>query len=173
MKLKKYINQIKVRHTSKCREAMYRVCTAIPWKVRDKYYKTRDFFFPRNQWARDVIPNHWSDKTTLIPDLMFAGVIDFVDNEKVFDRVVLTKKHKKELREVYEWAKTGRIELQNQIDKAYPEIASDKSLLDYRTFNTETYEDLYAEVIRLEAIRDKMNTKHLTWIVKNRHMFWV
>lgn len=37
--------------------------------------------FPKNEWARKVIPNTYRDKDTIIEDILIAAVIDFVENE--------------------------------------------------------------------------------------------
>jgi hypothetical protein len=142
----------------------------IPVSISDRWYKVRCWFNPRNKWATNVIPNQWSDKTYLIPEFLFAAIIDFIDGEKAIEKVVWSKKVEKDLMEIYRWAKVDRKEFQDKIDAAYPSI----SLNELMTFtpNKKTYEELYGEVNRLEAEFDKLDTKYLTWIVKNRKLLW-
>ena len=39
--------------------------------------------FPKNAWARKVVPNLWCDKPELIQDFLFACIIDFVEKEPI------------------------------------------------------------------------------------------
>ena len=143
----------------------------IPWRIRDKWNALCYWLKPRNRWATKVIPNHWSDKTYLIPEFLFASIIHFIEGEKALQNNVWQKKKEKELLEVYAWAKNGRKEFQEKIDKAYPEF-NGKFPWDNENMNKETYEQVYGEVNRLEAEIEKIDTKHLTWIVKNRQILW-
>ena len=44
--------------------------------------------FPRNAWARKIIPHTYSDKVELIQDFLFASIIDFVEkNPKVISLI--------------------------------------------------------------------------------------
>ena len=144
----------------------------IPWRIRDKWNALCYWLKPRNRWATKVIPNHWSDKTYLIPEFLFASIIHFIEGEKALQNTVWQKKKEKELLEVYAWAKNGRKEFQEKIDKAYPEIPKYADTLDWINNCKESYEELYGEVNRLEAEIEKIDTKHLTWIVKNRQILW-
>ena len=71
--------------------------------------------------------------------------------------------------EVYDWAKTGRAAFREKIEKAYP--ISDP----YTTMSgldKQAYKKLYAKADGLEAEMEKIETKHLLWIVKNRASLW-
>ena len=50
-------------------------------KKRQWYEKVTCRIWPKNQWARDAIPNIWSDKMSLIEDFLFAVIVDFVEKE--------------------------------------------------------------------------------------------
>ena len=152
-------------------DVKYRLRSMIPYKIRFKWNDLCCYINPRNRWATDVIPNHWSDKTYLIPEFLFASIIHFIEGEKAREMTVWQKKKEKELLEVYAWAKNGRKEFQEKIDKAYPEF-NGKFPWDNENMNKETYEQVYGEVNRLEAEIEKIDTKHLTWIVKNRQILW-
>lgn len=154
-------------------DVKYRLCSMIPYKIRFKWNDLCCYINPRNRWATDVIPDYWSDKTFLIREFLFAAVIDFIEGEKALETTVWSKKKEKELLEVYTWAKTGCKEFQEKIDKAYPErIPKYTDTLDWINNRKESYEELYGEVNRLEAEIEKIDTKHLTWIVKNRQILW-
>ena len=153
-------------------DVKYRLHSMIPYKIRFKWNDLCCYINPRNRWATKVIPNHWSDKTYLIPEFLFASIIHFIEGEKALQNTVWQKKKEKELLEVYAWAKNGRKEFQEKIDKAYPEIPKYADTLDWINNCKESYEELYGEVNRLEAEIEKIDTKHLTWIVKNRQILW-
>jgi hypothetical protein len=177
--MKDSIKQIKVKDESLITgiratyyNVKYGLRSMIPYKIRNKWNAVCYWINPRNRWATDVIPNHWSDKTYLIPQFLFAAIIHFVDGEKALETTVWPKKKEKELLEAYAWAKMGRKEFQDKIDKAYPEIPKNADALDWMNSRKETFEELYGEVNRLEAELEKIDTKHLTWIVKNRQILW-
>ena len=153
-------------------DVKYRLRNMIPYKIRFKWNDLCCYINPRNRWATDVIPDYWSDKTFLIREFLFAAVIDFIEGEKALEMTVWPKKKEKELLEVYAWAKTGCKEFQEKIDKAYPEIPKYADTLDWINNREEPYEESYGEVNRLEAEIEKIDTKHLTWIVKNRQILW-
>lgn len=48
---------------------------------RELWRKIRDFFCPKNKWLTKVIPNGWHDKPELLEKVMFAFLVDFVENE--------------------------------------------------------------------------------------------
>lgn len=73
---------------------------------KDKFIEnTWTKIFPKNAWARKIIPHTYSDKPELIQDFLFASIIDFVENEPVYDIDWLSDKKRKEI-----WSK---------IDKSY------------------------------------------------------
>jgi len=171
--MKNSIKQLKIKdeHDFTKFQRLYYTCSfnlrcMIPWRIRDKWNALCYWLKPRNRWATRVIPNHWSDKTYLIPEFLFASIIHFIEGEKALQNNVWQKKKEKELLEVYAWAKNGRKEFQEKIDKAYPEFNGKFP------YYKETYEQVYGEVNRLEAEIEKIDTKHLTWIVKNRQILW-
>lgn len=143
--------------------------TLIPHKVYDKWVELREWINPRNSWATNVIPNRWSDKTYLIPEFLFAAIIHFIEGEKALETTVWAIKKEIEVMEVYDWAKTGRAAFREKIEKAYP------ASIQYTTIaglDKRGYKELYGKVERLEAEMEKIETKHLVWIVKNRANLW-
>ena len=45
------------------------------------YRAVVDWFFPKQRWLTRKIPNHWCDKVELIPRVLFASIIHFVEKE--------------------------------------------------------------------------------------------
>lgn len=149
------------------------------WYWKDKWYALKCFFRNRNKWVIDSIPRTWIDKDTVYTKILFAGIINYVEEEKCFETIMWVtpqeKKHKKKIEEIYKWAKTGRKELQDKIENAYPPLESPITLpMRYASQedNKKTYEELYGEVNRLEALLYKTDTDYMVWIVKFRNVLW-
>ena len=58
------------------------------WFWLDIYYKVICFFTPQQKWLLDVIPNTWKDKPELILDVLYACVVNYVEEEECFERIV-------------------------------------------------------------------------------------
>lgn len=154
-------------------------CQMIPYSWKRFYRdKVRPIFAPQNVALRKVIPRTWADKTHLIPVWLYATVIDYVEAEKGLecweyqDEEHIAKKQAPMLKEVYEFAKTGRDELIKAIDDAHPPLPKEGIVEYLNRTEKEPYEVMYAEVIKLEAKLDELDNKYLTWIVLNRELFW-
>jgi len=106
-------------------------------------------------------------------NILFAGIIHYVEKEQPFERVIWKtpeeKKAKKKILEVYKWAKAGKFELQKKIDDAYPEMTLDKI---EDGISAKTYKQLYGEVIKLEKLLEDTNTEHMVWLIENRKILW-
>lgn len=137
------------------------------WR-HDVVYPVTSWFNPKQKWLTRVIPNTWCDKTELIPQLLFACLIDFVEKEKglgqldidwskeleaghvsqgYVDNVIKTYT---ELRDVYNYIKTERAQLEKQHNESYPDYPLPPEL------EGKGYYEVYAETNRLEKlINDK------------------
>ena len=157
----------------------------IWWDI-DRFYKDQisTRIRPRQKWLTKQIPRSWNDKVTLIPDVLYAMVIHFVDvdGEDCFNVTDFAasglEEEEKMLRQIYAWAKTGRAEFAKRIGLAYPELPkNDKGDVDLNAWcnqerTPESYERDYGEVSRLEAELEKRDTEYLRWIVTNRRIMW-
>lgn len=128
----------------------------------------RCIFVPQNRWATRVVPRTWRDKTGLIPELLYAAIIDFVEQEKCFEvtdwnDTEETRRLAAELREIYTWAKTGRAEFQERVRKSIEDVSMDdwlKSDVNWDEYN------------RLTNEMEQWDTRCLEWIVKWRGILW-
>lgn len=159
------LNMIKYWHKIQDR---YDIFTMWFWK--DLKYKISCFFRHRNQWVVDAIPRDWRDKDTIYEEILFAGIINFIEGEKALEVTAWKSSHKKKLIEIYNWAKTGRHELNEKIKNSYPEVSLEE--IGKKESIGESYLELYGEVIELEKLLENTNTKHLTWLIKNRKILW-
>lgn len=172
------IKQVKIKEITKFQKmcgVAHNMRRHIRWAIYDRYSRIRDFIFPRNRWASKVIPNHWSDKTYLIPKFLFAAIVHFIEDEKGVEKTVWKIKKEKELMEVYDWVKTGRAQLQEKIDKAYEMhhviLMTSDDMHKWHDATSKLFD--FTEAYRLEAEMEKIETKHLIWIIKNRATLWL
>ena len=150
-----------------------------PWWRHDKWYGIKCFFFPKTKWIRKALDNGWHDLDYCYTQILFAGIINYVEGEKCFETIMWVtpqeKRHKKKIEEIYKWAKTGRKELQLKIENAYPPFE-----VGWLTkLNTKTqqeckddYELKYGELNRLEKLLYDTDTKHLNWLISYRNTLW-
>ena len=140
------------------------------WDIKDFYHRRiKRMFKPFNKELVKVIPRReWKDKTTIIPDFLYACVIDFVEVEKCFEHNDYTE-HNKDfavmLMIVYDFAKFGRKELNKKVNDAL-NVAHDK-------IGELTYEERYGEMNKCETELADMEKRYMTWIVNNVDNFWV
>jgi hypothetical protein len=145
-----------------------------PYYWRDLKYKISCFFNHRNKWVIKAIPREWRDKDTVFEEILFAGIINFVEGEEALTTVEWSKEHEEKILEIYHWAKTGRHELEKKMMAAYPKenpIFKDGKF-NYTNCSKKSYEELYGEVNRLENLLNDTNTKHLVWLIENRAILW-
>jgi hypothetical protein len=151
-----------------------RLWYALPYKVRDYYYDMHDWLFPKNKWASKIIPNHWTDKTHLIPEFLYAAVIDFVENERALELFEWDKKDKGKIEKIYNWAKFERFAFLKDIEDSYPSIGINdiETMFNSNEYDVASSKELYAKTKKLKAQFEKIETQHLTWIVQNRSKLW-
>lgn len=156
----------------------------LKWDWNHFYYnQISSRIWPRQRWLTRQIPRTWQDKTTLIPHVLYAMVIHFVDEdgEDCFNSTDYVNSgladFETKLREVYAWAKTGRAEFQKRVDDALPSASIEwkelgNGLLEMVDTSGLTYEEKYGEHNRLEAEFRAKDTEYLVWIVSQRDQFW-
>lgn len=164
----------------------------IPYQIRDGWYKIKCFFKPHGKKYRAAIPNTWTDVSMLIKDVNFAFVKGFYEDEYLkgivdWNSDEYNRKFAKWLESAYKYITIDRPALQKQMDAAYPETnfndmfdepKTDEHGRVTRTMKSckelygKSYEEIYSEVNRLEALIDKKDTKILTEIIKYRQYFW-
>jgi hypothetical protein len=147
------------------------------------------FFNPRQIWLIKKIPNHWCDKVELIRIVLFECLVDFVDGEKCFEvlcwgeneedykhygenwqQIVQEKQEEKaKILKCYDYITKQRPQLSIDLDKAYPEFDIDDMLQVRKTIN---YLDTYGEVIRIEALIEKLDKETLSTILELRERLW-
>jgi hypothetical protein len=133
----------------------------IWWKIERFYdYQIRYRLFPRQRWLTKQIPNEWCDKPELIADILFACIVNFVEEEKCFevnswhctdeyfgyDR----RKEKKIIEDCYRYAKL-RKKLEEQVWKS---------------------RDNFSISIAMENLYNKCETHYCQKILEVRQYLW-
>jgi hypothetical protein len=168
------------------------------WDIR---YKISAFFNPRQKWLTKTIPNTWCDKVSLIPHLLFTCLVHYVEQEEGLNdnydyAEELEKGHvsqqyvdsvmetDRELREVYNYIKVERSQLEEQHENSYPTPTSKatdffvkgadghytmRSCEDLYGF---PYEEAYAETHRLEALIEEKDMWAMNTIIKHYQKMW-
>lgn len=166
----------------------------LPYSWQRFYYDhIKTIFKPHHSRLRKAIPRQWSDLTSLIVDVNFEMIKSFYEDE--YSKGIVDwqadERHSefaKWLEASYKYITVERPELQKQMDAAYPEATNlddwkgeqhtDKSGNVSWTMKTceerygKSYEEVYGEVNRLEALIDKKDTEVLTELIKRRDYFW-
>ena len=167
----------------------------------DLHYKVKCFFNPKQEWLTDVIPDTYCDKVELIPRLLFACLVDYVEVECKQDHVhdlehdwseqiknkIVTQDYvdrlmirDSELLEAYEYIKRGRPSLDERIDAAYPKDLDFDSAFKLSGDSSQHYEyspskersECYKEVNRLETIKHEKDKKYMRVIIKHHQSLW-
>ncbi len=139
-----------------------------PWFWRDLRSNIRVALLPSpNRWVWKNIPKQWRDVDYIYETVLFDGLVNYVEKEKGLEATIHEPSMSDMIKEIYHWAKIGRDELQNDINKSYEGITLD-------SIHKQTPEHVIKmnESNRLEKLLDDTNTKHMTWLVENRHYLW-
>lgn len=147
----------------------------------DVIHPITTWFNPRQKWLTDVIPTRWCDKPELLVAVNFAILVDFVESEKglsqldidwddelknghvsqgYVDQVILIYG---ELRDVYNYIKTERPDLEKQLNDSYPPYPDSSGV---------PYAVAYAETNRLEKLIEQRETWALNKIIEHRGVLW-
>lgn len=163
---------------------------ALYWFFYRNFRSAKDFyrkwvirtFKPYNTKIRAQIPTRdWKDKEQIITDVLYACIIDFVENERnstemheidyskpdeYGERAMLEKqnKDKEMILIIYSWAKSRRNHTLKQIEEALDEASERTGKL--------SYEDRYGDMNKLEEYLLKKDNEYLNWIINNRGILW-
>lgn len=140
-------------------------------------------FKPLNTEIRATIPTReWHDKVTIIRDVLFAIVVDFVEkeggaqiietppdvSETERDAIISQNIRNQHILNIYDWIKTERPKLEIKLSNAYPKFVN----WDAFTSSNKSYDELYGEVNKIDKLIEETDANHLKWIVENRGYFW-
>jgi hypothetical protein len=153
------------------------------WR-HDVVYPVTSWFNPKQKWLTREIPNTWCDKVELVPRLLFACLIDFVENEKGLSQLDIDWKEElenghvsqeyvdnaiktyTELLNVYGYIKIERALLQKLLDESYPPYPLPPELKGLG------YKELYGETNRLNELITKKDQWAMHAIVTHVGCLW-
>ena len=125
--------------------------------------------FPKNAWARKIIPHTYSDKPELIQDFLFASIIDFVDNEPTeYTDWESSNEHKqtwKTINNLYKFAKYTLPARRNRLNEMMSELYDEKSLMEFVDKSDDPrYEEMSALEKQTETeIQQNLDRKSVVW----------
>ncbi len=142
----------------------------VPYRLRNWWDNhVRTIYAPQHSALRKSIPKTWCDLDGCIESFLFACVIDFVEGEEGLkdwegqdlywgppwpDGAINPRRQQAAmLREVYEWAKTGRQKAEDAMFAVGPKNG-------------------YAEWRRIEDEMEAKTERYLKWIVEYRGYMW-
>ena len=129
--------------------------------------------FPKNAWARKIIPHTYSDKPELIQDFLFACIIDFVENEPIDMTDWQSYKKRAEIyrniENLYKFAKYTLPARRKRLEELMSELYDEKSLME---FVDKSDDPRYEEMSVLEKQTETEIQQNLLQIVKIREYLW-
>ena len=171
-------------------------------------YHTR-WFNPRQKWLTKKIPKTYCDCVDLPWICLSEILIHFVEVEEGLESIwgdnylndpyvsddyrLAREPVRKELEEIYEYVKTGRPQLQKELDESYPEPINGGCMLDYSIPIIEedgktvmkyremksceeiygmSFKEAYFKVHMFEALIEERDTWAMTGIINNRQFLW-
>ncbi len=138
------------------------------YRVLNRFYyeQVSSRIWPRQAWVTKAAGRTWCDKTELIPTILFAAIVHFIEEEDCFGTTVIDEPIASELRAVYAWAKTGRAAAYQAMDDSWHPGPLFKGPADPpATGSMEEYQ-------RLEGVAVAQDTAYLVWIVTHRDYLW-
>ena len=164
----KYPVQFFVRNTS---ENFWITLSVWKDKIIDN---TWGRIFPKNKWARKIIPHTYSDKVELIKDFLFASIVDFIENEPIeFTDWESSETHKNAFRRInkcYAFIKKEMPEKQSKIDELMNDLYGDKELDELLSFERE--DEMYNEINKLSKALEEEIQFYCVEIVSLRNFLW-
>jgi hypothetical protein len=131
-------------------------------KFRNKY------FTHNNKWAHEAVDYiEYHDKTEMIPNFLFAAIVDFIEGEEAFERILWEEgdfpKVKKQLEEIYNYIKKVRPYLEKRELKGYDFASANRTL---------PFKQQYRYVHFYEQLKEKSDTKYMNKIIELRGYLW-
>jgi hypothetical protein len=130
--------------------------------------------FPKNKWARKIIPHTYSDKVELIKDFLFASIVDFIENEPTeFIDWESSETHTDAFRRInkcYTFIVKEMPEKQNKIDELMDDLYGGKDITDFYTVDQE--DELFNEINKLSNELEDEIQFYCVEIVSLRNFLW-
>jgi hypothetical protein len=161
--------------------------------LKDLKENLRTVVSPENTEIRNAIPKKWVDISELIVQVNFAMIKSFYEKEYLNGHVDwnFNQEHKSFadwLEKVYHYITVEKPKLELDLNNAYPQVDitfEEEFTPEYENNNSnvyrmksleetygKTYQEVYGEVHRIEALIFSKETEILTQMVQYRDHFW-
>lgn len=144
----------------------------LPYRFRNWWTNhVRTIYAPQHVELRAAIPKTWSDLTGVIPEFLYACIISFVEKEDGLeswesqDHGHPARRNAAMLKEVYEWAKTGRKAEEDRIMDMHPPFKSGTSIIEWLNEENAERDAAYKRVHEAEDAMEEKDSRYLQWIV--------
>ena len=130
--------------------------------------------FPKNRWARKIIPHTYTDKVELIKDFLFASIVDFIENEPTeLTDWESNKVHTDAFRRInkcYAFIVKELPEKQNKIDELMDDLYGNRELGDF--FNEDVEDEMFDEINKLSKELEEEIQFYCVEVVSLRNFLW-
>lgn len=144
----------------------------LPYPLRNWWTNhVRTIYAPQHSSLRAAVPKTWADLTSVIPAFLYAAIIDFVEREKGLeswehqDPEHPAKQNAAMLKEVYEWAKTGRAAEDQRILDMHPPFKSGSNIIEWLNEENAERDEAYKRVWAAEKEMEERDSRYMQWIV--------
>lgn len=148
-----------------------RIKYLIPYKIKDFYrMKIRTLYKPHHSRIRKAIPRYWYDLDYIAILVNFEIIKSFYEDEYKDGPVDWNsddahKDFARWLEKAYKYITKYRPELEEKIEKAYPDTSTFPS-------NKSSYNKLYGKVDKLEKELFDKDTEVIVEMIKRRQFLW-
>jgi len=128
---------------------------------------------PRQKMRNALFTSKWVDLVELVPQFHFQAIIEFVENEKAFEKIVWddslnpkTTEAGIKLKEYYNYVKIVRPFLLEKLSQAYEKAYENVEI------TAELNDSRYKEVDEIEKQIKAKDTELCIWVIQNRDFLW-
>ena len=132
----------------------------MKYRLNDCWYNIKCFFFPKQRWLTKTIPNTWCDKVALLPDIVFASLIHFVEEEEGLNS--------RTWKDTYPDGSSFDItHIEKDLRRAYRYATKVRGRLEKKTWQTK-----YPHSIYFDKLYNKCETHYAMLILQHREYLW-
>jgi hypothetical protein len=161
------------KHIKKEYPIQYWLRENFQYSLRRFYNSVKDLknkiINPRQKMRNALFTSKWVDLVELVPQFHFQAIIEFVETEKAFEKIVWdnslnpkTTEAGIKLKEYYNYVKVERPLLLEKLSQAYENVEITAELNDSR----------YKEVDEIDKQIKTKDTELCIWVIQNRELLW-